>query len=47
MDRCNQCPLAAYCIYQKQSWDSCADMVSKYNAGLLLPPAYFEKSVFK
>lgn len=42
-----RCVLGDYCITQKKSYESCADMVSRYNAGLLLPPNHFEKSVFK
>ena len=42
----NKCPLFQYCLTQKHEWETCADMVSRYNAGLLLPPAYVEKSVF-
>lgn len=32
------CPLTEYCKTQKGDHESCQDMVSRYNAGLLLPP---------
>lgn len=38
------CCLVEHCVTQKHEYDSCVDMVSKYNAGLLLPPEYIKKS---
>lgn len=38
MKRCKNCPLLAYCITQKKDYESCVDMVQRYNNGLLLPP---------
>ncbi len=40
------CPLYRYCLTQKGEWESCDDMVRKYNASLLIPPKYIEGSVF-
>ena len=40
------CPLKDYCMTQKHEWESCADMVFRYNAGLLLAPKYINKSAF-
>lgn len=34
------CLLYPYCITQKHEWESCNDMVSRYNARLLLPPEF-------
>lgn len=39
-----ECLLQEYCLTQKHEYDSCADMVSKYNSGLLLPPEYIKNS---
>lgn len=38
MKYCENCPLIEFCLTQKSEWESCNDMVSRYNAGLLLPP---------
>lgn len=38
MKCCENCPLLHYCLTQKHEWESCLDMVQRYNAGLLLPP---------
>lgn len=43
-ERCESCPIAELCLYNRRPQDTCADMVSKYNAGLLLPVEAFEKS---
>lgn len=40
MKRCERCPLLAYCITQKQDYETCNDMVQRYNAGLLMPPEF-------
>jgi hypothetical protein len=45
-ERCKTCPLYRYCITQKKDHDSCADMVSRYNANLLIPPELIENSSF-
>ena len=42
MSCCENCPLLKYCITQKAEWDSCDDMVRRYNANLLLPPEIIE-----
>lgn len=34
------CPLLHFCITQKHDYESCDDMVRRYNAGLLLPPEF-------
>lgn len=47
MERCNTCPLKDYCVNQKRAHDSCADMVSKYNAGLLLPPSILKNNLMQ
>lgn len=44
MKYCEKCPLLQYCLTQKSEWDSCDDMVRKYNANLLLPPERIERS---
>lgn len=38
MKCCKNCPLLHYCLTQKKEWESCNDMLLRYNAGLLLPP---------
>lgn len=38
MQTCEVCPLYRYCLTQKAEYESCADMVLRYNAGLLLSP---------
>lgn len=45
---CNsiECPLKEFCLTQKHDYETCADMVSKYNAGLLLSPEFVKNSVF-
>ena len=40
------CPLYRYCLTQKTFESRCDDMVRKYNANLLLPPEFVERSVF-
>lgn len=40
------CPLYEHCLTQKKEYESCNDMLIRYNAGLLLPPEYIENSVF-
>ena len=40
LKRCERCPLLAYCITQKQGYETCNDMVLRYNAGLLIPPEF-------
>lgn len=42
MKSCNSCPLYRYCITQKREYESCDDMLRKYNARLLLPPQFTE-----
>lgn len=37
-ERCENCILKQYCITQRHSYESCDDMVQRYNAGLLIPP---------
>lgn len=37
MKSCKTCPLLHYCLTQKKEWESCNDMLLRYNAGLLLP----------
>jgi hypothetical protein len=44
MKRCKNCPLLRYCLTQKAEWDTCDDMVRKFNANLLLPPVHLERS---
>ena len=44
--KCENCPLIEFCLTQKHDWESCADMVFRYNAGLLLSPEYIAKSAF-
>lgn len=38
MESCKTCPLLHYCLTQKGEWESCNDMLLRYNAGLLLSP---------
>lgn len=47
MDICNDCPLLPYCLTQKAEHESCNDMMSRYNAGLLMPPEMVERSVYR
>lgn len=42
MNNHETCPLYPYCITQKTEYETCDDMVRRYNAGLLLPPEYVE-----
>lgn len=44
MSCCENCPLLNYCLTQKAEWDSCDDMVRRYNANLLIPPEHIERS---
>lgn len=46
MERCNYCPLRNHCLTQKKETDTCDDMIRRYNASLLLPPQYVERSAF-
>nr|DAX99690.1 MAG TPA: Protein of unknown function (DUF2800) [Caudoviricetes sp.] len=46
MERCNYCPLRSHCLTQKKETDTCDDMIRRYNASLLLPPQYVERSAF-
>ena len=41
-----ECPLKEFCLTQKHEYESCADMVSRYNAGLLISPEYINQSAF-
>ena len=34
----SNCPLHKYCLTQKKEYESCQDMINRYNAGLLIPP---------
>lgn len=34
----SNCPLHKYCLTQKKGYESCQDMMNRYNAGLLIPP---------
>ena len=47
MDCCEECFLLPYCLTQKAEYESCNDMLLKYNANLLLQPEMVEKSVFQ
>ena len=40
MKSCKDCPLLKYCLTQKHEYESCLDMMSRYNAGLLKPPEF-------
>lgn len=41
-----KCPLFEICLTQKKEDYTCDYMVFLYNAGLLMPPEFIEKSVF-
>lgn len=43
----NECSMYEYCLTQKHDYETCADMVSRYNAGLLLAPEYVKNSAFQ
>lgn len=38
----SDCLLYTYCLTQRKQYDTCDDMMRKYNANLLIPPEYIE-----
>lgn len=46
-ERCKTCPIFELCMYNKREYDSCSDMIHRYNNGLLLPVEAFNNSVDK